>query len=727
MTVAELPRGGRTYVRKLRATCQTSDPLLLRLRLVNALSRAGLQPRALGPDAILCVRRFGDPLPRAIRPDNAGEPPSAEWRAAAATALDGVVRRAARPEHGMLASDATDAVLFADFAELLACLSTDWLAGRVASRWWWKALLGSGLDATEMVAVTWLTSPRFAPAAIEKLAACGQAAAALHVLSPKQASELLRRIVVSFGLSALRDVVAIEGGETSTPLWRVTRPGAAPPTTTEDLPATRDKADAPPWQAWIGNDDAPDLDVDRHMLLCVALTLRRAPAWVRTAAFAQQVLVWRTGEGSIREAHRQTSGEPAIPSQTPVHGPQVDLPPAATPARVELAESRAEPGVVEESSREASPPAAGPPRPVATHGEPRPLVVPERRSVSVLDVSAASPASDMAETDRTVLSPKTGVLIGEAESGSIGSSARVSPDGVVSEEVRATVHVPRVDPTVTQETDEPNPETAAAPYRVDTQLGGLFYLINVALALGLYADFSAPEGPGLQLSLWDFLFLLGRRLVPGMRSDPVWRLLAQLAGHSPGEQAAARYFQAPREWSVPVSWLEPFPEDGIWRWSVADGYLMVRHSAGFLVVHRALTGSDVTRQLLEACYPYRDVSRFELRYSRRLAARIWLLRKWRMLERGDADLHQWLDWLAEYLDARLMRAFGATEQHSPFQLLIQHPARVLVTDTHLTVVLSLESLPIAIRQAGLDRDPGWVPAGGRFVRFLFETSGERIA
>jgi acetyl/propionyl-CoA carboxylase alpha subunit len=48
------------------------------------------------------------------------------------------------------------------------------------------------------------------------------------------------------------------------------------------------------------------------------------------------------------------------------------------------------------------------------------------------------------------------------------------------------------------------------------------------------------------------------------------------------------------------------------------------------------------------------------------------------------------------------------------------PARVALTATRVDVFYSLNRHPIEIRLAGLDRDPGWVPAAGRFVAFHFE-------
>ena len=48
------------------------------------------------------------------------------------------------------------------------------------------------------------------------------------------------------------------------------------------------------------------------------------------------------------------------------------------------------------------------------------------------------------------------------------------------------------------------------------------------------------------------------------------------------------------------------------------------------------------------------------------------------------------------------------------------PARVLIGRTRLDVFFALASHPIAIRIAGFDRNPGWVPAAGRVIRFHYD-------
>jgi hypothetical protein len=83
-------------------------------------------------------------------------------------------------------------------------------------------------------------------------------------------------------------------------------------------------------------------------------------------------------------------------------------------------------------------------------------------------------------------------------------------------------------------------------------------------------------------------------------------------------------------------------------------------------------------------------------------------------------LEQWLDWIVPYVRARLCRAFGIDDESDPAALLCRQRASISLTAVHLDIFFSLSEHPLEIRSAGLDRDPGWVPAAGRFIRFHFE-------
>jgi hypothetical protein len=77
----------------------------------------------------------------------------------------------------------------------------------------------------------------------------------------------------------------------------------------------------------------------------------------------------------------------------------------------------------------------------------------------------------------------------------------------------------------------------------------------------------------------------------------------------------------------------------------------------------------------------------------------------------------WIERLACYAQARLALALGGADEVARALAL---PAHIYAGDVRLDLVFSLNELPIAVRLAGLDRNPGWVPAAGRDIRFHFE-------
>jgi hypothetical protein len=71
-----------------------------------------------------------------------------------------------------------------------------------------------------------------------------------------------------------------------------------------------------------------------------------------------------------------------------------------------------------------------------------------------------------------------------------------------------------------------------APTQLRTRHGGLLFLLNAALQLQLYGDFTQPRFQGLDCPPWRFLLLAGRAWCgPGFRRDPLhgW-LLRRAAG-----------------------------------------------------------------------------------------------------------------------------------------------------------------------------------------------------
>ena len=73
-----------------------------------------------------------------------------------------------------------------------------------------------------------------------------------------------------------------------------------------------------------------------------------------------------------------------------------------------------------------------------------------------------------------------------------------------------------------------------------------------------------------------------------------------------------------------------------------------------------------------------------------------------------------------YLRARLALSLGLTDPRRLAAALLRIAGRVRIGGERIDVFFALRDLPIAIRFAGLDRDPGWLPAAGRDLRFHFD-------
>jgi hypothetical protein len=83
-------------------------------------------------------------------------------------------------------------------------------------------------------------------------------------------------------------------------------------------------------------------------------------------------------------------------------------------------------------------------------------------------------------------------------------------------------------------------------------------------------------------------------------------------------------------------------------------------------------------------------------------------------------LEAWVDAAARAARERLSLALQLEDQAELAAILIARSACVYAGPANVDVVFALADLPIAVRYAGLDRDPGWVPAAGRTLAFHFE-------
>jgi hypothetical protein len=230
----------------------------------------------------------------------------------------------------------------------------------------------------------------------------------------------------------------------------------------------------------------------------------------------------------------------------------------------------------------------------------------------------------------------------------------------------------------------------------DTRFGGLCFLLNVATALGLYGDFTQPLQRGLPWSPWQFLLTVGRMAVGrDVRADPLTGWLRSRIVHA---QALPR----PSQWQAGSAWRAAFAGDPRARHAVIDKHgLRLFHPAGLTLAWEAGGDEHALPRIADELGDARAAVVVHHRNGRRSAPPdLWSL-TWPLVR------------------ARLAHALGLPSRQA-LALTVVLPARVQADAPRVDVHFALASLPLVLRLAGLDRDPGWLPAAGCDIRFHFD-------
>jgi hypothetical protein len=664
------------------------DPVGARIQLERLLGALDWSVPWLSPSAVLCIKQLPDPRPKTLRLRSGDLRPSVVWQRALLAVVEDKVRRAVRPAFGAVAPDA-EAVVFADRAELIACLLLDWCDGRVTSQWWWRALFGSGaLDRAAIAAL--IQGPEYLPPVLERLVQARRTSRFRALVSAEDVERLLHALLVRFGLERLGATSAPER-----PVSASVSQAAAPNQPAPREPGGSERVRLPPstilpWGSWIAEHELAGLDSGLLLLFGIALSLRRAPTVVRSAGFARalseyhaatQMLTPLRASTPDRSATRVLSGVGSVAEHA---GDTVRVPSGRSEPRRETVFS--EPAAQEAASHEhedCAPPLGSRPAFIADE-----CALPFQGSTESAPVYH-SPLSTALEHD-SERTRETGTAVGSD-----------------TPPIAGVVPLPTM-PSGSLLSEEAARLTRVYGAALNTKLGGLFYLVNLALALGFYPDFTRPRDEGLSLSIWDFVALTGRRLLDGPAEDPVWELLRRLAGSSDSTHTGAR-FEPSTDWRVPCAWLSAFADAATVQVHVAAGRLRIEHAAGFALLDVASHGDPRIRLETEL-----------VRYPGLTLARPVDTEPCAPERTTASPVERWLDWLMPYVRARLSRALGLARPQDLSSVLLTHSAWVHVSETHIDVRFALAELPIVVRSAGLDRDPGWLPAAGRFLSFHFE-------
>lgn len=692
-----------TIINKVRVPAGRGDPLSLRLRLGHMLSNLSLTPSGLSPASIVCIRRLRDPRPGLLDLAANTFRPAFDWERAVTEKIEELVSRAARAPCDGIPADA-ECVVFADKADLMASLAGDWCEGSVATRWWWQALLKKA-DMTSVCWNVWRNAPEYIPTALQHLANKNRAGEFARALSETEARGLSAGVARSFALQSLMPLLHHEPFNGSGPLDFVAQVGPA---------ASSLRA---PWQRWVPESEAAGLGAAQQLFLGVALMVQRAPAVVRTSSFASDVDSWQR-EIALRVSMMTGPDGPAETKATHSQRPAPDESGTATLSfqstdgpTAALSETAAAP----KSPRELPPLPNGNIRPVygnTTEAQSDQLTSPASGRSEGTSASSAASAKE-AEISAVPDTQRQAIELADTRSDRLPEV-----DGEVAAPSGNGTHVAEGETALTD-------QFAVLEEQVETQFGGLFYLINLALYLDLYSDFTpnstAQAKLGIGLDIWDFVALVGRELVgDAIHSDPVWTLLAQLAARDEHD-SPGRDFEPDDDWHIPAAWLEPFSNEGPCAWTTANGRLRVLHPDQFPLLDVPLQPGNVFEQLQQQLRAYESLGfRISTLESDEdpLVDRELKLRTSTLETVSPRQL--WLSRLMPYVRARLKTALGLKDGSEAAAVLCKQEGRVFISATHVDVLFRLADLPIQIRVAGLDRNPGWVPAAGRFIAFYFE-------
>jgi hypothetical protein len=661
-----------SVVSKLRIRGKGFDALAARLQFERLFGADDFLPGSLPPKAIVCIKNLRDPLPRTLRLNRSDIDRSDTWRNSVAREIERLYGRAFRPVRETVPALA-ESVVFADNSELLACLASDWCEGLLTQRWWWRSLFPDPRLA-QMVAKVWIEAAEFVPAALQLLSKQGKAVKFATKLQPNETVNLLGQMIRVFNLDKLQAALFEMFDEKKEFAVSSLEDRAAKRSLPAEAYVPSAFRTSAPWFRLAAETQHPALNFEQQCLLGIGLTLAHSPGTARSTEFARKAKIFR----SEFETAATSAGKDKILKQARKSGKQKKK--------------------IEEFSFLRETPEV---QPVS----PETAVKPEKSFEDSLS-SGKKPSKSRGAWSESEPEGAPAVGTAKKKSGKIIFEAKPEKkfERRKSEKETKLYQVEKREPDkivyagIAEET-----ETGLG---VETKFGGVVYLLNLALYLKLYRDFTESAETEIDLDIWDFVALFGLEFLGRkIKADPVWKLLKRLAGRE-SEKELGQGFAPADEWRMPREWLKTFQTEEKWLWINTGKRLVVRHPAGFRVIdvllHRNVKGA-LERELKI--------------YGRDLSG---------LTRSGTKDFRKylsprknWLKILAEYMRARLFQALNLETQEQINAILFERKATINVTATHLDVTFSLADIAFEVRSSGLDRNPSWIPAAGKFINFHF--------
>ena len=666
-------------ISRLKAAGNKADAVGARLFFERLFTSADFHPPGIPQRAIVCIRKMSAPGVRGFGRGSAGGNLAADWETRVRGEIEKLFRSAYRPLREFVSAGA-ECVVFEDRAELLACLARDWQRGFLTENWWWRALFPK-LFRAQAVAEIWLEQAEYAPAAFQILAKTGAAREFAKKLQRDETVKLLQKIIRVFGLRQLEKALFEPLDETSDPatknLLKIAK--KAQLTAMERSAIAAIAADFDSFFIKLFTEiKASDLSFEQKSLLVAAVTLARAPRMARSPEFAEMMRIERVKNEFQKEFTVKQPIE-KVEKQKTLEKRQK--------SRVKQFREFREKSELQKSQPES---------PEALKSETHVLFeTGDQKSEKRFEEKPSEPRETIEVKKTAEIRFEAGKPQKKAEKSEQIARQKAEPKHQKAFETKA-------EDRLFGEFFEDFQTKIEDSFQ--TRFGGVFYLLNLGLFLGLYRDFTESLEAEIDLNIWDFVALLALEFLgERIKRDEIWNFLIRVSGRENGHDFG-REFNRFQDWRMPTAWLETFPKDREWLWAKQRKRLVIRHAAGFNVVDVSLGGDAEKRLKIESKIYDRYFAKIE---GAKRAGFPQIKPKSRLKN------------LTEFLEKRLFQALNVETREELNAVLFERQATVSVSTTHLEVTFGLADLPIEIRLAGIDRDPGWIPAAGKYVYFHF--------
>lgn len=656
------------------------DQLAARLRYARLFGGMDLRPASIPPNSIVCIKKIRNTRPQTSGSFKTEWEFSEKWKNSILNEIENLYRRAYRPVNESVPASA-EVVVFSDRAELLACLTDDWRKENLFQNWWWKSLFPH-LKNSQSIVYILAESAEFIPRALEILVKKKSVIDFAKKLQPDETVELTKKIVEIFGLNKLRKVLfeplTLREKTELREKYKKSEKYAADKVLEKRQPPAEIIYEFVPE---IRNQNS---SFETKVFLGIGLMLARAPRILRTETFAERIGKLKIENEFFSE---KKSRKVETVSQTLIESEKVR----------HISDRKSD---AKNEKKSDSKTFKLNPETKITREEKKRIVFHERKTEGEI----STPTKEISpvfkeEKQSSKLEVKTKEVHFEShKTGEISEVKREKSDTKIFQAKEEKTFAENSESVI--ESDE----TDFFETIIRTNLGGVFYLLNLGLYLKLYRDFSEPLGEEIELNIWDFVALSSLEFLGAkIKTDAVWNLLKQLAGREIEDEFPAD-FPVSNEWQMPKEWLTTFPKNEKWLWAKTENRLIVRHSEKFNVLDVQLKNEDQFEN---------ESENFKEYFSEIKEAKI------ESFYEKFAPAESWFKNFYEFAERRLLQALNLENRKQLNASLFERSATIAVSATHFKATFNLADLPLAVRFSGLDRNPGWIPAAGKYVEFYF--------